>query len=306
MQSSALSVPHTQSIIRSSSRRGCLTKLFFVAFGLVMIPTFFCGVSLVIYLLFPPPHVDILVMGLDSRTGQGSVARSDSIMLVGVDPALLRVSLLSIPRDLYLEAPNYGPQPVNTINMLGELEASGSGPNLLSRSIELNFGVTPERYLRMDFDAFVELVDAVGGVTVYVDRVIEDNAYPTDNPGEVISVRFESGWQYMDGARALIYARTRHADDDYRRAERQQQVLSAVARRLLNPLNWARVLGVFVQHTDSDLTIWDAVTLAPPVLLNAGRFEQLVINRDYVLGTAQGYAVPDYGRLSPWLEERFD
>ncbi len=290
---------------RPRRRNGCFTKLFFVIFGMVMTPIFLCGLSLVAYLLFPPPQADILVMGLDSRAGQGMVSRSDSIMLIGIDSALLRVSVLSIPRDLHLDVPNYGMQPLNTVNMLGEMEQPGSGPALLSASIAQNFGVQPERYIRLDFAGFVELVDAVGGVMIYVDRTIVDNAYPTDD-GSVISVRFESGLQYMDGERALIYARTRHADDDYRRAERQQQVLSALAGRLANPAHWPRVWGVLVQRLDTNLTLWDMVVLTPPVLLNAGRFEQLVINRDYIIGTAEGYAVPDYARIAPWLQERFD
>lgn len=287
------------------SRRGCLTKLFYTIFALIITPTFVCGISLVAYLLFPPAHVDILVMGLDSRVGQGAASRSDSIMLVGVDPALLRVSLVSIPRDLYIEVPNYGLQSINTINMLGEMEQPDSGPALLSTSIQQNFGVQPERYIRMDFIAFTELVDAVGGITIYVDRIIEDNAYPADD-GNVVSVRFESGWQHMDGARALMFARTRHADDDYRRAERQQQVLMAVASKLANPLYWTRAWDVLRRHVDTDLMVWDMVTIAPPVVLNAGRFEQLVINRDYVVGTAEGYAVPAYERITPWLQGRFD
>jgi LCP family protein required for cell wall assembly len=300
MQYSADTQPHSPR-----RRNGCLTKLFLVIFCLFMMPVFLCGLSLVTYLLFPQPHLDILVMGLDSRAGQGMVSRADSIMLVGIDPPLLRVSVLSIPRDMHIEVPNYDLQPINTINMLGEMEQPGSGPALLSASIAQNFGVRPERYVRLDFAGFVELVDAVGGLMIYVDRVIVDDAYPVAEGG-VISVRFESGLQYMDGERALIYARTRHADDDYRRAERQQQVLAALAGRLANPLNWLRVWSVLAQRLDTDLTLWDMATIAPPVLLNVGRFEQLVINRDYIVGTAGGYAVPDYARLAPWLQGRFD
>lgn len=297
-------LPDTQPR-RPRRSSGCRTRLFFIVFGLIMTPVFLCGLSLVAYLLFPPPQIDILVMGLDRRAGQGAVSRSDSVILVGVDPARLRVSVLSIPRDLHLEVPNYGMQSINTVNMLGEMEQPGSGPALLSASIAQNFGVRPERYIRLDFAGFVELVDAVGGVMIYVDRVIVDNGFPTEG-GDVISVRFESGLQYMDGERALIYARTRHADDDYRRAERQQQVLSALAGRLANPVNWPRVLSVLAQRLDTNMTLWDMATLAPPVLLNAGRFEQLVINRDFILGTAEGYAVPDYARIAPWLQGRFD
>jgi len=295
----------TLQLQRIQRRKGRLTTLFFVMFGLLVTPIFLCGLSLVAYLLFPPPHVDILVMGLDSRAGQGMVSRSDSIMLVGIDPALLRVSILSIPRDLHIEAPAYGLQPVNTINMLGEMAQPGSGTALLSASIAQNFGVRPERYIRLDFKAFVELVDTVGGITVYVDRVIVDDAYPAQD-GEIASVRVESGLQYMNGERALVYARTRHADDDYRRAERQQQVLSALASRLANPVNWPRAWNVLSSQIDTNITLWDMAMLAPPVLLNTGRFEQLVIDRDFVVGTAEGYAAPNYERIIPWLQGRFD
>src|SRR5262245_3900583 len=92
--------PHQFHKFHKFQRRGCFAKLFAAMFGLIIAPIFCCGIGLVAYLLFPPPHVDILVMGLDSREGQGAMSRSDSIMLVGIDPSLLRVSLLSIPRDL--------------------------------------------------------------------------------------------------------------------------------------------------------------------------------------------------------------
>jgi LCP family protein required for cell wall assembly len=286
-------------------RHGCLVKLFYIAFVLFMIPVFTCGLSLVAYLVFPPDHIDILVMGLDSRPGDGQISRSDSIMLLGIDPSQLQVSLLSVPRDLYMNVPGYGLQPVNTVNMLGEMEQSGSGTVLLGATFLENFGIEPERYIRLDFNGFVELVDAVGGISIYVDRAIVDNAYPSADGG-VISVRFDSGLQYMDGQRALIYARTRHADDDYRRAERQQQVLMALAGRLANPVHWPAVFQVMNQSLDTDLTLWDTIMLTPPVILNAGRFEQFVIDRDYIAGTADGHAVPNYPLIAPWLQARFD
>jgi anionic cell wall polymer biosynthesis LytR-Cps2A-Psr (LCP) family protein len=120
-----------------------------------------------------------------------------------------------------------------------------------------------------------------------------------------MSIRFDSGIQYMDGERALMYARTRHADDDYQRAARQQQVVAAVVARLVNPLRWPSVLGVLQRNVDTNLTLVDLLQLAPPVLLSGGRFDQLVINRDYLIGTADGYAVPNYELILPWLRERF-
>ena len=132
-----------------------------------------------------------------------------------------------------------------------------------------------------------------------------DNAYPTPDGG-IMSIRIESGTQHMDGERALIYARTRHGSDDFRRAEHQQQILSAVAKKLTNPVYWPGVFRVLNQYMDTDMTVWDMLTIAPPILLNGGRFDQLVVDRDYILGTAQGHAIPNMEVLTPWIAERFD
>lgn len=292
--------PH-RPVQRRLRRRGCLWLLF----ALVMAPIFLCGLTLVFYLVFPPPRTNIVIMGLDSREGEGYIARTDSIMLLGVNPAQLRVSLLSIPRDVFIDVPGYGMERINTVNVLGEVEAAGSGPTLLTSALEADFGIDLNRYLRLDFRAFIELIDAVGGVTIDVDRVVVDDAYPTADGG-VVSIRFDPGLQQMDGERALAYVRTRHQDDDYRRAERQQQVISALLGRLVNPLRWPAAVSVLNRYVDTNLTLGDLIALAPPVILNRGRFEQLVIDRDYILGTAEGYAVPNFELLIPWLQGRFE
>jgi hypothetical protein len=84
---------------------------------------------------------------------------------------------------------------------------------------------------QINFDGFAAIIDAVGGVTIDVPRAIVDDAYPTPDFG-VTQVSFEPGRQQMDGQRALIYARTRHADSDFGRAERQQQVINALFDKL--------------------------------------------------------------------------
>lgn len=272
---------------------------------LLMLPVFACGMLLVLYLVFPPPQTDILVLGVDSREGEGWVSRADSIMLVGINPAVLRVSLLSIPRDLSLDVPNYGMQRINTVNMLGEMEQPSGGAALTAAAIEQNFGVSVERAVRLDFQGFVALIDALGGVTVDVERVIVDDTFPTADNG-TMSVRFEAGVQHMDGERALIYARTRYADDDYQRAARQQQVVSALMGRLANPLRWPAALGVLNRTLETDLTLWDIARLAPPVLLSGGRVERFVIDRAAITATAEGVAIPNYAIIAPWLEGRFE
>ncbi|MBE0691352.1 MAG: LCP family protein, partial [Anaerolineae bacterium] len=161
-----------------------------------------------------------------------------------------------------------------------------------------------DRYLRLDFDGFVALVDAVGGVTIDVEHAIEDYAYPSADGGTT-TVRFDTGPQTMDGARALVYARTRHGDDDYRRAERQQQVISALAGKLLLPWNWPAALAAVTQSADTDLTIFDMARNAPAFLLNLGRFDRQVIDRSLITTTIQGNATPDVAALAEWLADRF-
>lgn len=263
-----------------------------------------CGVLTLGFLVFPPPPMDVLIVGMDSRGNEGAVARTDSIMVVNLNADKVSTSILSIPRGLFVNVPNYGSQMINTANFLGEANQSGTGMSLLSQTIQQNFNIQVDRYVRMDFAGFEALVDAVGGVDINVPYVVEDYNYPTADYG-TIHIRFEPGWQYMDGERALIYARTRHGDDDYRRAERQQQVATAFVSRAANPLTWASLLAALNRSVETNLSIWDMMTIAPTSILGIGRADQLVINRDYILAGANG-PIPDYTRIAPFITENFD
>lgn len=113
----------------------------------------------------------------------------------------------------------------------------------------------------------------------------------------------------MDGERALQYARTRHQDDDYQRAERQQQVVDALIRKLSNPaqvFRWPRALYVLRAHTDTDLSVWDLLEAGPALLLGWSGRESRVLERDDLIGMAAGYWVPDYDALAPWIAAQFD
>lgn len=281
---------------RRVARTGCLALMFAVLLA--------CGCGTLVYVVAPPPPVDILVLGLDARQGEGNQARADSLLLVGVNPPGLQVSLLSIPRDLRLDVPGYGVQPINTANMLGEMAEAGSGSQLVAAALEAPLGVGVDRTVRLRFEDLAALIDAAGGVTIDVERTIRDEAFPVSDT-ETTLVQFEPGMQWMDGERALQYARTRHADDDYARAGRQQQVMQAFARQLLNPLTWPAVLGA-LSRIDTDLTFGDVLGLAPVILLNAGRFEQRTIDRTLLMAASDGTAVVDWETLRAWVEPRFD
>ena len=262
-----------------------------------------CGAMTVLYSLFAPSSFTLLIAGLDARPGEGVQARTDAVLLVNVRARRAEVAVLSVPRDVFLRVPNYGLQRVNTINLLGELEGPGQGMPLLKASIETTLELRVDRTLRLDFQGFVDLIDALGGVEVDVPRPLTDRAFPTIDYGTKV-VSFEPGPQTLSGEQALIYARMRNVDDDYGRAARQQQIVRGLAARLANPLNWGTAWGVFQASVESDLTLGEALALAPAVLLNAGRHESLVMDRGFIRPGVRG-AEPDMEALAPFLDRHF-
>ncbi len=267
-----------------------------------------CGLTTITYLIFAPTPVDIVFLGLDARPGEGFGARTDSVALVNITPRTLKITLLSIPRDVFIDVPGYGPQRINTINVLGEQDRATTGPDLVKASLQQSFGVGVDRYARIDFGGFVALVDAVGGITVDVPKTIMDYAYPTDDGG-TMTVQFDQGRQHMDGTRALQYARTRHQDDDFQRAARQQQVIDALVGKLMSPhqvVRWPQIWHTFRSHVDTDITWWDATRLAPAVLFGWHGHTRLVLNRDYLTATHTDYWVPNYDALADWIASHFD
>jgi len=175
--------------------------------------------------------VRILLLGIDRR--EGEPARSDTMILATVDLWNGTVNLLSIPRDLVVSIPGYGEERVNAAFAFGQgarPRDPAAGPALAVKTVSRQFGVAVDHYLFVDFRAFREIVDAVGGVDITVARPIDDYAYPTEDY-RTTRLHFDAGRQHMDGARALAYARTRHGDDDNARRERQMEVMQAVLFR---------------------------------------------------------------------------
>jgi LCP family protein required for cell wall assembly len=179
---------------------------------------------------------DILLLGTDHAqlTGRESANRSDSITLVRVDTAKHRIAYLSIPRDLVVEIPGYGTSKINAAMQVG-------GPRLAVRTVAGLTGLPVNHVAIVDFGQFEKLIDKIGGIDVVVPRAIIskfDCPYPTEERcARWEGWHFAKGKQHMDGHRALIYSRVRKnkldpSDTDFARAERNQQVLQAVAGKL--------------------------------------------------------------------------
>lgn len=180
-------------------------------------------------------RVTILLLGIDQRDDEkGLPTRSDTMMLLTIDPTNLTAGLLSIPRDLWVPLGRGREEnKINTAHFFGELEKPGSGPDAARRTVSYNFGVPINYYARVDFRGFEQLIDAIGGVTIDVDRAILDDEYPNEKYG-ITRVYVPVGPQRMSGLTALRYARSRHADSDFGRSMRQRKVLQAARDQVLN------------------------------------------------------------------------
>lgn len=185
-------------------------------------------------------RLNVLILGVDRRPGETGPFRTDTIILSAFDPNLPQAALLSIPRDLWVDIPGHNSNRINTANYFGDLAQEGYGPILAMQTVAGNFGIPVHGYVRLDFNGFVALVDALGGIEIDVPQTIVDEAYPTSDYGYTTIV-IQAGRQRMDGETALIYARTRHAGTDFDRSQRQQQILRALLATAARPAAWLRL-----------------------------------------------------------------
>jgi LCP family protein required for cell wall assembly len=177
-------------------------------------------------------RINILLVGTDYREGE-QYSRTDSMIIVSIDPKAKTVGMLSLPRDLRVNIPGYDPDKINAAYVFGEADMRpGGGIGLLERTISNNFGVQIHYYASVNFTGFEKIVDAFGGVTVDPQYAIVDDEYPTETYGYT-SLYFPAGVQHLNGKAALQYARTRHADLDFGRSRRQQEVILALRQQAL-------------------------------------------------------------------------
>ncbi len=194
----------------------------------------------------PPPwdgasRVTVLLIGLDYRDWEAGVGapRSDTMMLLTLDPQTMTAGVLSVPRDLWVNIPGYGYSKINNAYSYGEGDKlPGGGPGLAMKTVESFLGVKIDYYAQVDFTTFEKMIDTIGGVCLNVPEEIRvGRTYEN-------SQLLKPGYQCLDGKATLGYARARYTEGgDVDRAKRQQQVIQAIMDKVFNPANFPSLVA---------------------------------------------------------------
>lgn len=261
----------------------------------------------------------LLVMGMDRRPNARDTysVRTDVMILVSIDPQNQRIGMLHIPRDLHLNPPDSGDFiRVNTLMVEGERIQENTGPYYAMDTIQYNLGMFVDRFIAFDFEAFIYVIDALGGVEITTEYSINDPEYPDMNYG-YDPFFLPRGTHLLDGRTALQYARTRHGDNDFVRGLRQLQVIEAVFERVTDDNMLPYLIGIAPTLLDdlgrniyTDLRLPDMIQLAqfavtvPPENIT-GDTINLSHNMVYTLPDGRNIYIPDRSNIGELLEEVF-
>ncbi len=227
---------------------------------------------------------------------------SDTMLLVRFDPAAKTMSVLSIPRDTRMDIPGHGIEKINAANDFG-------GPALAAKSTsQLLGGVGIDRYVTLNAQGVRELVDALGGVTVFVPK---DMKYQDD--AQHLYINLKAGKQHLNGDQAMNLLRFRHDNyGDIGRIQRQQMVMRALMEQSLNPATVARmpkILNVIQSYVDTNVSVEELVALVGfAAKVNRANVQMLMVPGDF---SAPGeynasYWLPDYSRIPTIMTKYFD
>jgi polyisoprenyl-teichoic acid--peptidoglycan teichoic acid transferase len=234
-----------------------------------------------------PGAQNILLMGSDLRPDTGEkYGRSDTLMLVHIDPGGNYVSVLSLPRDLRVDLGSHGYQKINAAYAFG-------GPTLAITTVLALTGLKVKHFVNIGFEAFSSVTTALGGIYVDVDRRYYSTVYGYE------PIDMQPGYQRIAGDQALTFVRWRHdLNTDYGRIDRQQLFLRAAKEQAMQ---WSMatkipsVVSLLTRHVTSDLSTVDAIRLSWwGVKLSMGRVKQvkLATTDGYIDGTAWVFATP--------------
>ncbi|MCX6048446.1 MAG: LCP family protein [Chloroflexi bacterium] len=266
------------------------------------------------------PVINVLLLGTDERSDDPSPPRTDTMILLTLDPNTQTAGMLSFPRDLWVPIPNLGiTNKINTAYMFGEEhQYPGGGAQLAKDTVSAFIGQKVDYYVHINFSGFIRLIDLIGGVDVVVPSTINDDQYPTASYG-VETFHLDAGPQHLDGETALKYARTRHIDSDYGRARRQQELIRAVSDKVLRSdmiltllSNAGSLLTTMRDSVDTDIPVKTQLELAASLQKsNLREIRQLVLDSHYGDENFDGpdgawILMPDRSKIRPALAQFFN
>ncbi len=199
----------------------------------------------------PADQVNILLLGSDQRPWD-RFFRTDTIIVASISPSLGTVNLLSFPRDLYVNIPGWGQDRINTAWVHG-------GYKKLAATLQTNFGIRIDHYILINFTSFKRMIDGLGGLEIDVGAPLSDYYR-----GRAINLR--PGPKQMNADMALWYVRSRKTSNDFARNRRQQEVLTAVAYKLLSMDAITKAPELFALYSESvttDLSLADLLPFLP-------------------------------------------
>lgn len=214
--------------------------------------------------------INFLLIGSDKRPG--SSYRTDTLVIAIIWPKEGQVSLISIPRDLWIYIPAVGMQRINTAYQSGDLYGyPGGGPGLLKETIAYNLGIRIDHTAMVEFDGFRRIVDTLGGVDLpvacaYTDWRLIDPSYDPNNENNWWLYTVGPGQVHMDGDLALWYARSRSKSSDFDRGRRQQEVLRTIFQKALQTNTFSKIPQLYNDFSSTvltDLGLADILRMVP-------------------------------------------
>lgn len=202
-------------------------------------------------------NVSVLIMGVDDSSTRGfnSAARTDALLVATFNKKANSVKLLSIPRDSYVYIPEVGYE-----DKITHAHVYG-GPKSTIETVEGLLDIPIDYYVKVNFDAFIEIVDALGGIDMYVPITFSEQ----DSNDRAGAISLKEGHQHLNGEEALALARTRKIDSDFERGKRQQEVLKAIIKKAISIgsiSKYSNVIDAIGNNMETDVTTDHAMAFA--------------------------------------------
>jgi LCP family protein required for cell wall assembly len=209
----------------------------------------------------PDRPFTVLVIGLDRRPSETGPSRTDTVVLLRIDPSSHKAAFLSIPRDSLMQVPSgdgYTQDRINTAFVYNySSKDSSAAPRAVVKTIEHNFGIKVDHYVIFDQYNSEDLIDSLGGVTIDNPTAFGQADY-SDDDVHVVPQQFPAGKQHLDGYQAVAYGRIREGSTDFDRIQRQQRVAAALIHEAASPLavfRFPSAYGAFRKTVQTDMSL---------------------------------------------------